>query len=151
MKNCKDCGKEVSKSAKSCPHCGKKLKMSKGLIIFIIIVVLIFAFIAACSSEAGKVLEDMTSTEGLVLEDGYKGEGDEYGFSFTISGHVRNESGRDIDYISITFNAFDEEGNNIGTCLDNNLNLRDGQRWAFSALCLGDVHSYEFVELSVIR
>lgn len=26
MKNCKDCGKEVSKSAKTCPNCGRRLK-----------------------------------------------------------------------------------------------------------------------------
>jgi hypothetical protein len=35
---CKECGKEVSKSAKKCPHCGYKLKMSFlakfGLFIF---------------------------------------------------------------------------------------------------------------------
>src|SRR6476659_3123546 len=27
IKPCKACGKEVSKSAKTCPHCGQKLKM----------------------------------------------------------------------------------------------------------------------------
>ena len=27
LKNCKTCSKEVAKSAKSCPHCGAKLKM----------------------------------------------------------------------------------------------------------------------------
>lgn len=26
LKSCKSCGKEISKSAKSCPHCGQKLK-----------------------------------------------------------------------------------------------------------------------------
>lgn len=41
MKVCKDCGTEVSKSAKSCPKCGRKLKNSAlritlGIIILII-------------------------------------------------------------------------------------------------------------------
>lgn len=41
MKVCKDCGTEVSKSAKSCPKCGKKLKhtalrVTLGIIIIII-------------------------------------------------------------------------------------------------------------------
>jgi hypothetical protein len=28
LTNCSACGKEVAKSAKSCPHCGEKLKIS---------------------------------------------------------------------------------------------------------------------------
>lgn len=27
--NCKDCGKEISKKAKTCPHCGAKVKKKK--------------------------------------------------------------------------------------------------------------------------
>ena len=40
MKTCKDCGSEVSKSAKVCSKCGKKLKRS-GLRIFLGILVII--------------------------------------------------------------------------------------------------------------
>lgn len=43
LKPCKSCGKEVSKSAKTCPNCGQKLKlgfMMKGLIGFAVLVVI---------------------------------------------------------------------------------------------------------------
>jgi len=43
MKNCKSCEKEVSSSAKVCPHCGQKLKMGKKLPIFGILIVIIIA------------------------------------------------------------------------------------------------------------
>lgn len=39
MKVCKDCGTEVSKSAKNCPNCGRKLKHT-GLKVLIGIIVL---------------------------------------------------------------------------------------------------------------
>jgi hypothetical protein len=35
---CKECGKEISKSAKTCPHCGAKIKKRKGLAITILII-----------------------------------------------------------------------------------------------------------------
>ena len=41
MKKCKGCGAEIHKSAKICPHCGKKNKKHTGLIILGIIVVCI--------------------------------------------------------------------------------------------------------------
>ncbi len=43
LKNCPSCNHEVSKSAKTCPNCGKKLKMGifkKGLIAVILLIVI---------------------------------------------------------------------------------------------------------------
>jgi len=40
LKNCPSCDKEVSTSAKVCPHCGKKLKMGLFLKLIIAIVVI---------------------------------------------------------------------------------------------------------------
>lgn len=40
LKSCKECGKQVSSNAKTCPHCGAKLKMGfflKAIIGFIIL------------------------------------------------------------------------------------------------------------------
>lgn len=36
-KPCPACGGQVVKSAKLCPHCGKKLKMSRALKVFLVI------------------------------------------------------------------------------------------------------------------
>ena len=48
---CKSCEKEVSKSAKICPHCGKKLKMGMFLKLIIGVVVIIVAVIALQPSD----------------------------------------------------------------------------------------------------
>ncbi len=45
LKNCRECGKEVSSKASTCPHCGYKLKKKLGCfswiaIIFIIVVII---------------------------------------------------------------------------------------------------------------
>lgn len=47
LKKCKECGTQVSSSAKTCPNCGKKLKHT-GLIIFTFIFVIILAFVSGC-------------------------------------------------------------------------------------------------------
>lgn len=45
MKICKDCGKEVSKSAKRCPNCGKKMK--KPIALYIILGIIVIAIISS--------------------------------------------------------------------------------------------------------
>ncbi len=47
MKTCPDCKKEVSKSAKICPNCGKKLK--KPILLFVILAVIVIAIIGGVS------------------------------------------------------------------------------------------------------
>ncbi|MCK9309436.1 MAG: zinc ribbon domain-containing protein [Candidatus Cloacimonetes bacterium] len=42
LKKCKECGQDVSTDAKSCPHCGKKLKTSScGIIVLVMIIVIL--------------------------------------------------------------------------------------------------------------
>lgn len=48
LKICKDCGSQISKSAKTCPNCGKKLKHT-GLTIVLIILVILLGVGAATS------------------------------------------------------------------------------------------------------
>lgn len=52
---CKDCSKEVSKSAKVCPHCGKKLKMGlwMKLVIGFVGLILIGAILGGGSDKKG--------------------------------------------------------------------------------------------------
>lgn len=58
LKSCKDCGKEVAKSAKICPHCGKKLKMGwfLKLIIFIFSLIILGALLQPSAEERAKNL-----------------------------------------------------------------------------------------------
>lgn len=48
MKKCPDCKKEVSKSAKICPNCGKKLK--KPIFLYIILGIIVVAIIGGVMS-----------------------------------------------------------------------------------------------------
>ena len=51
MKICKECGTEVSRRAKICPHCGKKLKSSAFRIFIGILILLMGIGIIASSGE----------------------------------------------------------------------------------------------------
>lgn len=56
MKVCKDCGTQVSKSAKTCPKCGKKLKHTTlGVILGIII---LFIGIGSLAGDATNTLDN---------------------------------------------------------------------------------------------
>ena len=60
LKKCPSCEKEVAKSAKVCPHCGKKLKMGMFLKLIIGIVVIVVVVIVAqpSSEDAQKTLNN---------------------------------------------------------------------------------------------
>lgn len=52
LKNCPSCEKEVAKSAKVCPHCGRKLKIGLCIKLLIAIIIgIVIAMIIAPSSE----------------------------------------------------------------------------------------------------
>ena len=60
LKKCKSCEKEVAKSAKVCPHCGKKLKMGMflKLIIGIVVIVVVVLVAQPSSEDAQKTLNN---------------------------------------------------------------------------------------------
>jgi hypothetical protein len=78
LKTCKDCGAEVSKSAKTCPNCGKRLKLG-GFRIFlgIILGLIIIGVIAGMSGDTNtnnSTSEDSSSsssTSARVTKENY--------------------------------------------------------------------------------
>ena len=50
LKNCKVCGAEVAKSAKTCPHCGAKLKKGHPILVGILVFVVLIAVIGSFGS-----------------------------------------------------------------------------------------------------
>lgn len=53
MGKCKECGKEISLSAETCPHCGVQLKESAsqtmlGMVKLVVILFGVFALMRAC-------------------------------------------------------------------------------------------------------
>lgn len=62
--NCKVCGEEIAKGAKTCPKCGAKRKNSKGLIIGVIILCLIVIIaVSSNNDEPKKVSNNSQTTE----------------------------------------------------------------------------------------
>lgn len=54
MKNCKECGAEISSSAKVCPKCGKKLKHT-GIRVFIGIAIIFIGICCAISTTQNNI------------------------------------------------------------------------------------------------
>ncbi len=72
-------------------------------------------------------------------------------FSTYIEGKIINNSNKELSYIQVTYSIYDEEGNTIGTCLDNENNLDAHGTWKFKALCVegvSNVSKYELKEIT---
>ncbi|MBO4815901.1 MAG: DUF3862 domain-containing protein [Clostridia bacterium] len=75
MKTCKDCGTEISKSAKICPKCGKKLKHT-GLRVFFGILVIIALVVISNSGNNTNITDDtnsktQTTAKSAVTKENY--------------------------------------------------------------------------------
>lgn len=55
------------------------------------------------------------------------------GYSAKITGTAKNLSGKNYSYASIEYTIYDEEGNNLGTAIDNINHLANGDTWKFEA------------------
>lgn len=62
---CKSCGKEIAKSAKTCPHCGAKNK-GGGFLKWIGIIFVVLIVIAVLNS--GREVDDSTSTQSAAMQ-----------------------------------------------------------------------------------
>ena len=66
LKNCKVCGAEVAKSAKSCPHCGAKLKKGRPILTGLVVLVVFFAIIGSTGEDDGpKKVDTSTPTQSV--------------------------------------------------------------------------------------
>lgn len=73
LKKCKECGAEISSSAKKCPHCGKKQKSSSAIIIGIIILVIGIAMVGTDTTQLStdNTLSNTTSSTSVVTKENY--------------------------------------------------------------------------------
>lgn len=62
---------------------------------------------------------------------------DMLGYYVTVTGALKNTSKNKYTYVSITFSCYDENGYNIGTCMDNLNYLGSGEIWQYKATSLG--------------
>ncbi len=135
LKNCKHCGKEVAKSAKSCPSCGGKLG-SPAIVRLFCIVIGIILVVVGCSKMFSDAADEVEKElKGKNLTHNVTKEYDD-SFSHYIEGTVDNKSDKDYSYVQIEFVCYDKDGNNVGTALDNTNNLLAGETWKFKAIGL---------------
>ncbi len=67
-----------------------------------------------------------------------------------INGIIENKSGLTQDFVSVHFNLYDANGYLIGSTSDSLQNLKNGDKWKFSAAILNDEAAYwEFSYISV--
>ncbi len=86
------------------------------------------------SGQSSKLSIDKSTVEAKVeqLWDNY--------YSVTISGIAKNKTNKTYSYAAISYTILDEDGNQIGTAIDNISNLAAKGTWKFSAI--GTVNSY---------
>ncbi len=59
------------------------------------------------------------------------------GYTVKITGIAKNNKNRNLSYASVEFSIYDENGNNLGTALDNMNNLGKDETWRFEATYIG--------------
>ena len=153
MKTCKDCGTEVSKSAKTCPKCGAKLKGGIGKVILIILAIIVVFGVAAGATGGNKSdsaninssqsSSSTTATDEHANDQAYQiskkfetvSEPEmtiEYGYP-KINGSLKNISGKNLSYAQIQFSLYDEDGAQIGSAWTNINNLDADGVWKYEA------------------
>ena len=148
LKCCKECGSEISSSAKSCPKCGKKQKNIWKTVI--IVLAIFFVIGAVASSEDTEVnsneLKEAVEQFSLVSDEMTT---DSIGSCY-IQGTIQNNTNKSYSYVQVTFNLYDANGNQLGTAMDNINNLEPNATWKYKAIGLTTekVHSYKFVEIT---
>ena len=67
LTTCKACGEQVAKTAKTCPHCGAKIKKSHPVTIAILVVLILIAFaVSTGESDAPKKVDSPVSVQNPV-------------------------------------------------------------------------------------
>ncbi len=71
------------------------------------------------------------------------------GYWSNIVGVVQNNTGKDLEYIQISFTLYDADDNVIGTAFANANNVKDQGTWKFEAMILEEnVVRFELDEIS---
>lgn len=103
------------------------------------------------TSVAAPAAGETTSAESA---DKYSIDGEELtgdAYSCKISGVYTNKAGKDLNYVQVSYNLFDADGNQIGTALANTNNLADGGTWkfeAFGSAVVDEVASYKIGDVT---
>ena len=165
-KICKHCQSEIPAKAKICPVCKKKqgMKTWQAVLIVFLALVLIGGLAGGSGSkdeaptQSDQVVENETNTtteepkeekqEKYTIEGDITESKDKY--SLNLEGILRNNTDRDLNYIQISFNVYDKDGNLLGTALDNANHLKAGGTWKFKAVYFSSDNEADHWELAEV-
>lgn len=142
MKKCKECGEEISSSAKTCPKCGKKQGGFSKVIIILLVLVVIIAVVSGSGNDGNVSKADGTGGTA-VSENGNK---------VVSVGEVYEGQGLKITYLSLedNFTGYNQyadvgEGNKIirAEFEFENTNESDAYVSAFEFECYADGYDCE--------
>lgn len=117
-----------------------------AVVVFVIIVAVVIS-VAATTSETKhkKSIEVINASMSVEYIEGF-------GYTATISGQAKNNTGKNLSYAQIGFAVYDSAGNNLGTAWANINYLADGDTWNFKATLFGipdtQPTSYKFADSS---
>ena len=151
MTHCKECGEEISKSAKTCPKCGKKQKNSTlRIILGIIIVIIAIGVIAGSGNNSTNNSTGNTTTVATEKFTLVSSEMTSDSYGTYVEGTIKNNTDKSYSYVQVTFNLFDSEGNQLGTAIDNINNFQPNSTWKYKAVGLTTEKAArcEFVEIT---
>lgn len=154
MKKCKECGNEISSSAKVCPNCGKKQKSIVKISILVIVILIIIIGIASSGGNTTTTSSDSSTNSSTTKSEKFTLVSDEMTTdsigSCYIEGTIQNNTDKTYSYVQVTFNIYDKDGNQLGTAIDNINNLEANGVWKYKAMGLTSekVATYKFVEIT---
>jgi len=138
---CKECGKEVSNKAKTCPNCGAKVKAgfsiikALGAIVFGLVAIAFFNSENSTNSGTGSSSAIAASSKELTATDvAFKSAQ----FGRVVTGKVANTTKKKLGYVQVEINLYDKNGSQVGSTLANVNNLEPGVTWNFEAPVLED-------------
>lgn len=115
LKICKECKKEVSSKAKTCPNCGAPVPQNVGVGTIFVLLFVFYIFYAALSvdkpNHAAKTPKQQTLEQVKLLDFEWYKEG--FGNVMEANFLISNESNHDIKDIEISCNHSGESGTKI--------------------------------------
>ena len=136
MVNCKACGQQIAKSAKSCPHCGAKVKKFPVVLVIILALVVIIAAASSSGEDEPKKVGDTTPTQTVATEET---KAKEEKTTFNV-GETAELKGVQVSFLGVTesdgsdFNE-PEDGNVFVLCEFEIVNNSDEELAVSSMLC----------------
>jgi RNA polymerase subunit RPABC4/transcription elongation factor Spt4 len=142
MRQCRDCGNEVSKNAKTCPQCGatqpKRTSVAAWGCLILVLPMMLMMFVSLYKS-ADMAEHGLTPAgeskppPGPAVTVSKSGTVQDYGGT-EITGKVHNNCTVELRHVEVRFSIFDKDGAKIGSARDSIDSIDPGGDWRYRAV-----------------